>query len=265
MGKSFFFLGMIFFSCSLLANYRIDIKKEGMEYVVTSSYACKSNPTPQDSTIEGEALLLVYNKHNRIVAIRNIKLLPATSLDVAPTRAFIIIPRDTRFEKMVVVDTPTDIVGVDVFDAIERINNNSIGISLISTILPSQFDSNVCYYGSGGITPILVYGDASDTAAINIAFVSEGYDENDLDDGLFEDDVNELVDYLFSIDPYKKNKTFFRVYRYEIPSNVSGVGDGTTRYGMKQEDFDDERSSGYRLYCNREQAIIDMENFLLGA
>ena len=58
---------------------------------------------------------------------------------------------------------------------------------------------------------------------INIVFVGDGYDAEDIASGTFLEDMKEGVEYFFAIEPYKTYKEYFNVYADFAMSYESGV------------------------------------------
>lgn len=59
------------------------------------------------------------------------------------------------------------------------------------------------------------------SSKVDIAIVSEGYSLNQMDK--FENDAKRLTDVLFTISPFKENKSAFNVYFVKIPSEEEGI------------------------------------------
>ena len=67
---------------------------------------------------------------------------------------------------------------------------------------------------------------------INLVVVAEAYTAGELTSGKFVTDMNNLIDYMFTIEPYKSYKPFFNVYGLSVASAQSGADDpnrGITR------------------------------------
>lgn len=58
---------------------------------------------------------------------------------------------------------------------------------------------------------------------LNMVFLSEGFTQQELDDGKFADSVQSVLDYLFTKEPWSRYRSFFNVYRIEVPSVESGT------------------------------------------
>ena len=58
---------------------------------------------------------------------------------------------------------------------------------------------------------------------INIVFVGDGYDAEDIANGSFLEDMREGVEYFFAVEPYKTYKEYFNVYADFAMSYESGV------------------------------------------
>lgn len=88
---------------------------------------------------------------------------------------------------------------------------------------------------------------------INIVFIGDGYDAEDISNGSYLDDVKEGMEYFFAIEPYKTYKDYFDVYvdfplSYEsgVCSNVNiwrttkfGTTYGAGKYGRLKVNYDD--------------------------
>ena len=64
---------------------------------------------------------------------------------------------------------------------------------------------------------------ASKGKGINIVFVGDGYDAEDIANGAFLKDKDEGMEYFFSVEPYKTYKDYFNVYATFAMSYESGV------------------------------------------
>lgn len=64
---------------------------------------------------------------------------------------------------------------------------------------------------------------ASKGKGINIVFVGDGYDAEDIANGSFLEDMKEGAEYFFAIEPYKTYKEYFNVYADFAMSYESGV------------------------------------------
>ena len=58
---------------------------------------------------------------------------------------------------------------------------------------------------------------------VNVVFVGDGYDAEDIADGSYLQDINEGMEYFFSIEPYKTYQQYFNVYADMAMSYESGV------------------------------------------
>lgn len=80
-----------------------------------------------------------------------------------------------------------------------------------------QFDSE---YDEDGE---LLLQQATKGNGINIVFVGDGYDAENIADGSYVDDVEEGIEYFFSVEPYKTYREYFSVYIDFALSYESGV------------------------------------------
>jgi len=60
---------------------------------------------------------------------------------------------------------------------------------------------------------------------LNMVFLSEGYTAGDMP--AFNGHVTQILDYLFSKEPWRQYRSFFNIYRIEVTSNQSGTTNGT--------------------------------------
>ena len=61
----------------------------------------------------------------------------------------------------------------------------------------------------------------SNENCIDIVFLGDGYTLSELTK--FDDDVDEVVEYMFMTSPFKEYKSFFNVYSFHVTSNESGT------------------------------------------
>lgn len=91
------------------------------------------------------------------------------------------------------------------------------GNAITCTYSVQQFDYE---YDEDGQTQLLK---ATKGRGINIVFVGDGYDAEDIADGTFLEDMKEGMQYFFAIEPYKTYKEYFNVYADFAMSYESGV------------------------------------------
>ena len=65
------------------------------------------------------------------------------------------------------------------------------------------------------------YYSSTKTKAIPFVIVSEGFTKSQLSN--FRSKAKEMIDFIFSVDPYKQYKNYFNVYLIDVPSNESGA------------------------------------------
>ncbi|MBL9118178.1 MAG: immunoglobulin domain-containing protein [Verrucomicrobiaceae bacterium] len=86
----------------------------------------------------------------------------------------------------------------------------------------------LCFFAgrsSYGQTLITYQETGGRSQRINLVVVAEAYTSAELSSGKFVNDMNSLIDYMFTIEPYKSYKPFFNVYGLSVASPQSGADD----------------------------------------
>ena len=107
-------------------------------------------------------------------------------------------------------------------------------------------------YEEDGQTQLLK---ATKGKGINIAFVGDGYDAEDIANGSFLEDMKEGMEYFFAVEPYKTYKDYFNVYADFAMSYESGVCSNVNIW--RQTKF----STTYGSGANGRLGIKDMDVF----
>ena len=81
-----------------------------------------------------------------------------------------------------------------------------------------QYD---CDYADGDV---IVTQTASQGAGVNIVFMGDCFDAQDIASGRYLSGINEAIEYYFGIDPYKTYKPYFNIYTVVGMSPDSGMG-----------------------------------------
>ena len=85
---------------------------------------------------------------------------------------------------------------------------------------------------------------------INIVFIGDGYDANDIASGQYLKDMKDGMEYFFDIEPYKTYRDYFNVLTAFALSTESGVGTvNTIRYNRFNTTFE----GGMGLKCNYDE------------
>lgn len=121
------------------------------------------------------------------------------------------------FENVFLVPMPKDTVDitVELYD-----NRREKTVSLTHTVDPG--DILIRHIGSKNVTPYVTLQQAEDTMrCINIAFIAEGYTENEMD--IYINDAKEAVDALFAHEPFKSARSKFNIVAVKSTSEESGT------------------------------------------
>lgn len=121
------------------------------------------------------------------------------------------------FENVFLVPMPKDTVDmtVELYD-----NRREKTASLTHTVDPG--DILIRHIGSKNVTPYVTLQQAEDTMrCINIAFIAEGYTENEMD--IYINDAKEAVDALFAHEPIKSARSKFNIVAVKSTSEESGT------------------------------------------
>lgn len=121
------------------------------------------------------------------------------------------------FENVFLVPMPKDTVDitVELYD-----NRREKTASLTHTVDPG--DILIRHIGSKNVTPYVTLQQAEDTMrCINIAFIAEGYTENEMD--IYINDAKEAIDALFAHEPFKSARSKFNIVAVKSTSEESGT------------------------------------------
>ena len=121
------------------------------------------------------------------------------------------------FENVFLVPMPKDSVDITV-DL--RNNRREVMATMTHTVDPQ--DILIRRIGERAITPYETMQQAKDTTrCIHIAFVAEGYTEDEMD--VYLADVREAIDALFEHEPFKRLRDRFNIIAVKSPSEESGT------------------------------------------
>ena len=121
------------------------------------------------------------------------------------------------FQNVFLAPMPKDTVDitVELYD-----NRQEVMATLTHTFVPN--DMLVRHTGYEGVTPYVVLQQADDTThCIHIAYVAEGYQEDEMD--IFLNDAREATEALFSHEPFKSLRGRFHIIAVKSPSIDSGT------------------------------------------
>ena len=104
-----------------------------------------------------------------------------------------------------------------IFTLTDKLDEN--GNPIICTFNISQYD----YEHDEDSELILQSATKGNNGGINITFVGDGYDAEDISEGRFLEDVREGMKYFFGVEPYKTYREYFNVYIDFALSYDSGV------------------------------------------
>ena len=93
---------------------------------------------------------------------------------------------------------------------------------------------------------------------IDLVFLGDGYDAQDISSGLYMQDMQMQVENFFDVHPYKQYREYFNVYTAIALSPESGIGTLNT---IKYSKFETTYTSGSGLKCNNDavfQYVLDM-------
>lgn len=161
------------------------------------------------------------------------------------------------FENVFLVPMPLDTVDVTV-DL--RDNRREITASLTHTVAPS--DILIRHIGERDITPYITLQEAAEKdRCINIAYISEGYTEEEMD--VFVNDARIANEALFGHEPFKSMRDRFNVIAVKAASKESGTSEpskGIWKNTTLGSHFDTFYSDRYLTTLN----IKDLHNRLAG-
>lgn len=123
------------------------------------------------------------------------------------------------FENVFLVPMPKDTADVTV-----ELRNNRREIMATLTHTVNPHDILIRHIGEKNVTPYVTLQRAADTTkCIHIAFVAEGYKDNEMQTYL--KDAKIAIDALFAHEPFKSKKECFNIIAVESPSEESGTSE----------------------------------------
>ena len=161
------------------------------------------------------------------------------------------------FQNVFLVPMPKDTVDVTVelYD-----NSQQTMTSFTHTVIPT--DILIRHTGYDHVTPYETLQQAADTMrCIHIAYVAEGYQENEMD--IFLNDAREATEALFAHEPFKSLRERFHIIAVKSPSIDSGTSSprhGIWRNTALHSHFDTFYSERYLTTLN----LKDLHNWLGG-
>ncbi|MBQ7422638.1 MAG: peptidase M64 [Prevotella sp.] len=162
------------------------------------------------------------------------------------------------FENVFLVPFPKDTVDVTI-DL--RNNRREIIATLTHTVVPT--DILIRHIGENHITPYETLQRAADTTrCINIAFIAEGYTEEEMP--TFLDDARIATDALFAHEPFRSMRDRFHIVAVKAPSKESGTSEprkGIWRNTALHSHFDTFHTDRYLTTLH----LKDLHDWLAGA
>lgn len=154
------------------------------------------------------------------------------------------------FENVFLMPMPKDTVEVTV----NLMNNRrEITATMTHTVVPT--DILIHHIGERNVTPYdIVQKPADTTRCIHIAYIAEGYKEEEM--GTFLEDVNIANEALFAHEPFKSMRNRFEVVAVKAPSKESGTSEpsnGIWRNTALGSHFDTFYSKRYLTTLNLKQ------------
>ena len=121
------------------------------------------------------------------------------------------------FENVFLVPMPKDSVDITV-----DLRNSRREVMATMTHIVNPHDILIRRIGERGVTPYVTVQQARDTTrCIHIAFLAEGYTENEMD--TYMADVQVAIDALFEHEPFKHLRDRFNIIAVKSPSEESGT------------------------------------------
>ena len=161
------------------------------------------------------------------------------------------------FENVLLVPFPKDTIDITL-DL--RNNRREVMTSLTHQVVPT--DILIRHIGEHDITPYTLLQQAKDTSrCIHIAFLSEGYQKNEMQ--TFIQEAKSAIEALFSHEPFKSNRDKFNIIAVEAPSVDSGTSEpskGIWKNTALHSHFDTFYSDRYLTTLH----LKDMHDWLAG-
>lgn len=121
------------------------------------------------------------------------------------------------FENVFLVPMPKDSVDITI-----ELRNNYRKVTSSLSYLVDPKDILIRHIGEKQVTPYITLQQATDTSrCIHIAYVAEGYKEDEMD--VFLNDARKAMGYLFSYEPFKSLHDRFNIVAVKSPSVYSGT------------------------------------------
>lgn len=164
---------------------------------------------------------------------------------------------DKAFENVFLVPMPKDTADITL-DL--RDNRRQISASLTHQVVPS--DILIRHIGEKQVTPYVTLQQAADTThCIHLAFLSEGYQSDEMD--TFIADAKVAIEAIFAHEPFKSCRNRFNIIAVEAPSVESGTsepGKGIWKNTALHSNFDTNYSERYLTTLK----LKDLHNLLAG-
>lgn len=104
--------------------------------------------------------------------------------------------------------------------------NDEDGNPVTCTYTVKQFDYE---YDEDGVIPLKT-ASKGQRGGIDVLFVGEGYDAEDISDGTYLNDMKQEMEYFFGVEPYRTYKDYFKVSAAVALSYESGVVDSPDKW-----------------------------------
>ncbi len=111
-----------------------------------------------------------------------------------------------------------------------------IVVELVGKDTNITIDVNQVDLGASNLTDgaVIVNQTATEGNGVNVIFMGEGYDANDIAKGLYTSDINEAISHFFGVEPFTTYRDYFNVYTVVAVSQDSGI---STRHFPKKTAF----------------------------
>ncbi len=100
-----------------------------------------------------------------------------------------------------------------------------IVVELVGKDTNITIDVNQVDLGASNLTDgeVIVNQTATEGNGVNVIFMGEGYDANDIANGLYTSDINEAIGHFFGVEPFTTYRDYFNVYTVVAVSQDSGI------------------------------------------
>lgn len=208
-------------------NFTVVVPEGAVEAYKNAPYWCEFKRISSDQKFVCRPMQAkLLNKSN----VRDVVLNADTNWEVADCPSWIHVSPSSGFKKTelkVTIDAmPHGSEGRSGAVTFQLNRNDEDGNPVTCTYTVQQFDYE---YDEDGVIP-MQQATRGNNGGIDILFVGDGYDAEDIANGTYYNDMQEEMTYFFAVEPYKTYRNYFNVSAAVAMSYESGVVDSPDKW-----------------------------------